>query len=261
MATVWITYAWTDNESGDIDFVAKELSDAGLAVKLDRWNIQAGKRLWDQLSNFITNEAESDAWLMVATNNSLQSEPCKEEYAYALDRALSVRGANFPVIALFQGSVDKSLIPAGIKTRLYVSLTDPDWKERIVAAAEGRGHSIDRPDIPPFFLHVHRLTPRLAIEVRPRAGTWAPFLAAVPFNEKDIVNPSLMIGPRDVPTNSGALIGGETERHGDNWVVASGNQATPTQSFYIWCDRLPTQLTFGVDGGSPQYTVNLSKPV
>ena len=61
MATIWITYAWDDNKSGDIDFIAQELEQVGLNIKLDRWNIAAGKRLWDQIANFITSPNESDA--------------------------------------------------------------------------------------------------------------------------------------------------------------------------------------------------------
>jgi hypothetical protein len=133
MATMWITYAWADNQSGDVDFVAQELQAAGIEVKLDRWNIKAGLRLWDQIADFIQSEGQCDAWLLFATQASLGSEACREEYAYALDRALNSRGKAFPVIALFPATLDDSIIPAGIRTRLYVSLQDPDWKERIVA--------------------------------------------------------------------------------------------------------------------------------
>ena len=138
MATIWTTYAWADNQHGDVDFVAQELGKAGLQVKLDRWNLGAGKRLWDQIATFIGSKDQSDAWLLIATNNSLASEPCKEEFAYALHRALGSRGEAFPVIGLFLGPTDSALIPPAVATRLYVSITDPDWKERIVAAAEGR---------------------------------------------------------------------------------------------------------------------------
>ena len=135
MATTWLTYAWEDNKEGDVDFVAQELEQAGVSVKLDRWNLKAGKRLWEQIEHFIQDPQESDAWVLYATANSLGSEACKEEFAYALDRALRSRGQDFPVVGLFPGTVDEDLIPAGIRTRLYVSLTDPDWKERIKAAA------------------------------------------------------------------------------------------------------------------------------
>ena len=42
MATIWITYAWNDNENNDVDFVAQELGKKGVIVKLDRWEIRAG---------------------------------------------------------------------------------------------------------------------------------------------------------------------------------------------------------------------------
>lgn len=262
MKKVWVTYAWADNEKGDVDFVAQELERAGVEIKLDRWNIAAGKRLWPQIEDFICSEDQSDAWLLVATNNSLSSQPCKEEFAYALDRALNVRGNNFPVIALFLGPADQSLIPAGIRTRLYVSITDPDWKERIVAAAEGRAHQIKRQQVHPFYLKIHTNQPgqhTFAIEVRPRAGVWAPFIAAIPLSEKARVNPCIMIGPRDIPTKSGMLVNcGESQSpDGKMCFMTAGNQATPTESYYVWCHKLPSKLIFGVNGRAPQFTVNI----
>lgn len=264
MSKIWLTYAWADNEQGDIDFVAQELQQSGLEVKLDRWNIGAGKRLWEQIEEFICSEDESDAWLIVATNNSLSSEPCQEEFAYALDRALNSRGKTFPVIGLFLGPVDDGLIPAGVRTRLYVSVTDPDWKERITAAAEGRALGVQRQAMQPYNICIHSNQPGkkpFAIEVRPRAGVWAPFLACIPMDEKDRVGPSIMIGPRDVPTNSGMLLntGSSESPDGKMWVMTAGNQATPTESYYVWCSELPSALTFGVNGRAPQYTINLGR--
>src|SRR5919112_154235 len=150
MTTIWLTYAWADNETGDVDYAAQELAQVGLDVKLDRWNLQAGERLWPQIEAFIQDPARSDAWALYATQNSLGSEACKEAFAYALDRALHTRDKEFPVIGLFSGPVECSLIPAGIRIRLYVSLTDPDWRERIKAGAERREPSISRPTAGPY---------------------------------------------------------------------------------------------------------------
>ncbi len=264
MATIWITYAWADNRAGDVDFIAQELRGAGLTVKLDRWNIGAGRRLWDQIEHLIVSPTESDAWLLVATQNSLQSEPCKEEFAYALDRTLRQRGDTFPVIALFPGDVDDGLVPAGIRTRLFVAMTDPDWKERIAAATEHRGPQINPAQVQPFVLTIHRDQggqKPLAIEVRPRAGVWAPFFAAIPSAEKDEVDPHIMVGPREVPTGGGMLVNTGAAYSDDRsfWVMFAGNQATPTTSYYIWCKTLPSQLAFGVNGRQPQYIAQLSK--
>jgi hypothetical protein len=265
MAKLWITYAWADNEAHDVDYLAQELGQAGLEIKLDRWNIGAGRRLWGQIENFICSDEECDAWVLVATENSLSSEPCKEEFAYALDRALGSRGQEFPVIGLFLSDVDSSLIPAGIRTRLFVSVTDPDWKERIVAAVEGRQHNIDRPNVDPYFLQVHPPqagSSRFAIEVRPRAGVWAPFIACIPLGEKEALNPSIMIGPRGVLPGMGILFNCGSEPTPDQryWTMNAGNQATPTQSHFIWCEQLPSELIFGVNGGQPQFHVRFDQP-
>lgn len=252
MATVWMTYAWDDNDQGDVDFLAQELVGAGLNVKLDRWNLSAGSRLWEQIANFIADPAESDAWVLIATSNSLSSEACREEFSYALGRALEQRGGEYPVIGLFIGPVDDALIPPGIKNRLYVSATDPDWKERITAAAEGRSPGISTAAVQPYAVTVHDQQPGdspFAIEVRPRAGTWAPFVAAVPKAEKEAVRMRIMIGPRGRPTGGGVLMMTRTGENDEWHFSAAGNEATPTMSYYVWCATLPSRLAFGVDGG------------
>jgi hypothetical protein len=262
MATIWITYAWDDNSDGDVVFTAQELTRSGITVRLDRWNIGAGHRLWEQIEHFITDPNQCDAWLLYATQNSLGSEPCKEEFAYALDRALRSRGNPFPIIGLFPSTIDTELVPAGLRTRLYVSITDPDWKERIKAAAEGRAPTIVAPTVQPYSLTVHNIAncgaSRFAIEVRPRAGTWSPFVAEVPNNEKDRVNPHILHGPRGVIPQGGALFntGNGTSNDGNWHFVFAQNEATPTQSYFIFCNELPSKLVFGVMNGQPKFLVD-----
>lgn len=264
--SIWLTYAWDDNVDSDVDFTAQELGRAGIEVKLDRWNITAGKRLWEQIESFIQDTSKSDGWLIYATQASLGSEKCKEEFYYALDRALKTRGGDFPVIALFPASVDNDLIPAGIKTRLFVSVTDPDWKERIVAAVEKRHLNITKLQLEPYTLIIHESSKpsddRRAIEVRPRGGTWAPFFAAIPLNEKNQVSPRLRHGPAkrnpmEEKVLSIFLSNSRSGPSGDGrlWIESAGNEATPTQSYYILCKKLPSLLIFGVEGSSTQYQV------
>ena len=50
------------------------------------------------------------------TRKSLNSEPCREEVAYALDRALQTRGDAFPLIRIFPERADLTLIPGAIAT-------------------------------------------------------------------------------------------------------------------------------------------------
>jgi len=49
MSSIWITYDWDDNKERDVEYCAQELSRAGLEGKLDRWNLTAGRRLWEQI--------------------------------------------------------------------------------------------------------------------------------------------------------------------------------------------------------------------
>jgi len=257
MSSVWITYAWADNKDRDVDFAAQELIGAGLEVKLDRWNLGAGKRLWEQIAHFIQDASSSDGWLLYATQESLGSEKCKEEFAYALDRALEQRGSDFPIIALFPASIDKELIPAAIKTRLYVSITDPDWKERVIAAVQKRSPAITKTLVEPYAVAVHQPREQPVIEVRPRSGTWSPFICGIPIAEKDIISPHLGFGAAKRIPDAFILIscGEGASSAGNLWVMTAGNEATPTQSYYVFCNKLPSLLIFGVNGGHPQYQV------
>jgi hypothetical protein len=156
------------------------------------------------------------------------------------------------VIALFPDSADEALIPAGIRTRLYVGLTDPDWKERIVAAAEGRVPQIQRRRVVPFLLRVHKLVnnnpaQNYAIEIRPRAGSWSPFIAMVPIGEEDLVQPTLIHGPAGrLPAASIMGVAGREATQDGLWhYTQATNQATPTQSYYLLCAELPSVVAFG----------------
>ncbi len=257
MPSAWLTYAWADNERRDVDYIAQELVQSGIDIKLDRWNLTAGIRLWSQIEKFIQDPRESDAWLLYATQNSLGSEPCREEFAYALDRALNKRGARFPVIALFQSSLNPDLVPAGIRTRLHVSVTDPDWKERIASAIRGESPSISRMVVEPYDLRIHDFkvwARTVAIEVRPLAGTWSPFVAAIPFHENTFVKIGVIRGASGTPPVGGGISFGDAEGQSTDkkwWIFRSTQEATPTQSFYIICDKLPSVLIFGREG-SPQ---------
>ena len=51
LKTVWLTYSWAD-EFDDVRFIVQELSP-NLNVRLDRWDLGAGRRLWDQIASFI----------------------------------------------------------------------------------------------------------------------------------------------------------------------------------------------------------------
>ena len=257
MATGWLTYAWKDNQEGDIDFIAQELIRAGLAIKLDRWNIQAGRRLWEQIEKFITDQAECDGWIMYATQNSLASEACREELAYALDRALSTRGGTFPIIALVPSHVESGLLPAAIRTRLYVDLSDPDWKNRIVSAVANRNRIASPAQLDPYVIAVHPppVGYALSIEVRPRAGVWHPFGACIKVAEKDAVGFVLRDGPRGFvpPPNSGFIGGGSGLSDDKSWYFDRGYvAATPTHSFFIFCKRIPSQIGFGQLGAAGQ---------
>ena len=95
--------------------------------------------------------------------------------------------------------------------------------------------------------------------MRPRAGTWSPFIAAIPLAEKEKVNPSLFHGPAKRPPAGGVLHMAKRGESGDGewWFTGAQNEATPTQSYFLLCDTLPSRLVFGVDGSNVQYSIDV----
>jgi hypothetical protein len=135
-APLWITYAWVDNKEGDFDYLISELQAAGVVAKFDKVALVPGQRLWDQIAKQITEGAIS-GWAYLVTPQSIASEPCREELAYALDRALRARDESFPLIGLLR-DVAINDVPAAIRVRLCIDLRDPAWAQAVVAAIEGR---------------------------------------------------------------------------------------------------------------------------
>lgn len=172
MPNLWLTYAWKDNENQDIDFVVQRLEGQGVSVRLDRTQLLAGKRLWDQIAGEIKSP-HLDGWAIFVTKNSLRSEPCLEEISYALDRALRTRGSNFPLIGVFPTPVNPSIIPSALATRLYVTLKDRDWAIRI-ADSLGGASTKRLPIVEPYEFKVHRDGDDWIYEMRPRDGVWHP---------------------------------------------------------------------------------------
>ena len=117
---LWITYAWSDNDDGDFDHLLNQLTVAGIDALYDKIALIPGQRLWEQIASRIT-EGNLSGWACLLTPNSLSSQPCREELAYALDRALGTQDQNFPLIGLLH-QVPISEVPVSLRTRLCVDL-------------------------------------------------------------------------------------------------------------------------------------------
>ncbi len=241
-----------------MDYIAQELRRLGVDVQLDRWTLVTGRRLWEQTAAYIQDPTRSAAWVIYATQASLSSEACKEEYSYALDRALRTRGGAFPIIGIFPTHVAPEFVPAGLRTRLYVNLTDADWAERVVAGVEGRAPRISATPIAPYaFKETMPVTGGVMFEVRPRAGVWSPFLAGIPAAELEDADVMTGVG---APGGSPGVVTHDVRQGltGDSvWRFRSiGDEVSPTRSGYIVCQRRPSSVLFGAATG-PQYRVDL----
>jgi hypothetical protein len=250
---LWLSYSWKDNIDSDVDFIAKEIEKRGVGVKLDRFVIVAGQRLWSQIENHIVNPAETDAWALFMTQNSLQSEPVREEIAYALDRALKSRGRAFPLIGINPGDVDPKDVPALISTRLYVSLTDDDWLDRIVSGVHGTAPTLAAQEILPIVFKEYPQGQSIVIEARPRAGRWHPGAILVPESDWGKVR-AVMQGPSGAPPSGGMVSFGEisyTGQGGDKWKGYSvDHNITSLNSIYLTIEGRVEHVLAGQPNGA-----------
>jgi hypothetical protein len=66
-----------------------------------------------------------------------------------------------------------------------------------------------------------------------------------------------MHGPRGQVPQGGAPSNTVEARSSNDawWVMVAQNEATPTQSYYLYCNELPSRLAFGVNNGKTQFIV------
>jgi hypothetical protein len=223
MAKLWLTYAWKDNEDQDVDHVIGELKAVGLEVVFDRAHLIPGQRLWPQIDKGIS-DPETDGWAILATENSLNSEPCLEELAYALDRALRTRGAEFPLIGIFPAPIDRSKIPSALATRLYVNLQQSNWARLVADGVERQRPAVGASSIVPFVAKFHRHDGQMVLEIRPRSGRWYPGVVGV---QKDgpLKVFTIMPGPSGHPTLSGMVHKGSGQSQDGQWEFTVAHHA------------------------------------
>jgi len=250
---LWITYAWKDNDEGDFDYLVQELERNGIPALYDKISLVPGRKLWPQIADKIEREPLS-GWAYLITPDSLASNACQEELAYALQRAIETKGQEFPLIGLLH-KVSISDVPLTLRVRLCVNLANPDWIEEVRAGAAGQPPRREVEERSPYIVKIH--SPYLgqpntvAVEIRPRFGELTYWRIGFPTS-----------GPRPVswgsgPANGGGLSGvknhmmegiqGIKTNGIEMEFVAAGNPLSPSTSAYIvFHGTLPDILFFGL---------------
>ncbi|WP_340584065.1 toll/interleukin-1 receptor domain-containing protein [Brucella pseudintermedia] len=257
--TLWLSYAWADNEENDVDFVVQKLQSHGIEVRLDRTRIVAGQRLWPQIDNNILS-SDLDGFAIYATKQSLESEPCQEEIVYALDRVLRTKGSSFPLIGIFPTPMDRELIPSAIATRLYVSLKDETWSSRVFDALSGQVNNTLNTTLDYFFKE-HLNEDGFVYEMRPRDGVWHPALVAVPSDQFPSCGLPFVWAkgsPKYLPPMYFiADLDEQATQDGERWKgYRVDQQVDPTKSIYLRSKVRLRRIIFG-NAARPQYLVDV----
>lgn len=243
MKNLWLSYSWKDNVDEDVDFVAQQIANDDIAVHQDKFTIIAGQRLWPQIEKAISDPKLSDGWAIFLTLNSLNSEPVREEMAYALDRALKTRGGSYPLIGIGSGAVPSEELPSMIGTRLYVDLKDRDWVERVRSGLLNQNPSIARRAVSPVQVTWHLYNDKFVLEVRPRAGRWHPAYFSVNEDEKYKVT-QFGPGPSGGPSGFTSTTSSDYAANGQHIWRLSHN-ITPIDSMYVYFGEKPSIVYFG----------------
>ena len=252
---LWVTYAWADNEDNDIDYIVERLEGAGLAVRFDRRELISGQRIWDQIGALISDRSKVDAFAFIVTPNSLASEPCKEELAYAIQNVMDRREEKFPVIGLMH-RVQAQALPPVLKARLCVPLSAPNWIEQVVAGVNKQAPPYRPENLSPYNVLTQKVQSGFLIQVTPRVEHLSPVIVCVDLDqhENGNVTDAYQAPAGSVPGSDGRHsivkqnLGDGTSQLPDAMPIffwQRGNEATPSQSYWIKCRALPSRIWFG----------------
>ena len=183
---LWITYARRDDDQGDFAYLVQELRKVDVEATYDRVALVPGRSIWDQIGDRIT-KGPIDGWASLCTPRGLESDRCREELDYALNRALATKGRTFPLIGLLH-QVQVEDLPPALQVRLCVNLSDPEWTTQVRAGLEGKAPPASTATKLKFIFGQHenfRGTMGLhGIEVRPRYGEITPWRLLVPVGTR-----------------------------------------------------------------------------
>jgi hypothetical protein len=180
---LWVTYARSDDAEGDFSYLVQELKGVNVTATYDRVALVPGRSIWDRIAERITKDP-IDGWAYLLTPRSLESDRCREELDYALNRALDTKGRTFPLIGLLH-DVQIDDLPPPLKVRLCVNLADPEWKDQVRAGLDGKAPSAPADKKLKFIFRKYenfRGDKGLkAVEIRPRYGEVTPWCLLVPI--------------------------------------------------------------------------------
>ena len=239
---LWITYAWKDNAGGNFDFLIQELEKTGIDTSFDKVALVPGKRLWEQIAARI-EDPSLDGWAILLTKQSLQSEASREELAYALGRALTTKGAGFPLIGLMD-QIGSEEVPAPLRARLLIDLRDPRWPQLVLAGLKGVAPEKVLPAVSRYnweFIPNFRGPHTIAIMVRPRLGELRNWRFIYPETAKPVdwgigpPNKNGFTGIKEftVEDARGTLTGQSNLRGEKIKYLGAGNSITPGNGCYI----------------------------
>jgi len=109
-----------------------------------------------------------------------------------------------------------------------------------------------------FYVKIHRnfKKERNTIEIRPLQGKWYPFFVGILHREITAVDPQIEYAPAgSIPRMSMTGLSKNPPTENTDWQFFIGHQpATPENSYFISCNKLPSSISFGeTDSSKAKY--------
>ncbi len=243
---VWVTYAWVDDDEGDFEYLVQQLANCGVRAKYDKVALHRGQRLWEQIAKQII-EGDYAGWAYLLTANSVESEACREELAYALHRALSDRGTDFPLIGLLHDIAIEDVPPA-LRVRLCISMANPNWCEEVRSAIEHRAPDLPATAATQYVWNVsYTARNGVTVEVRPRFGEALYWRFIVPADAEVVNWGHGPAGGGGISATKTTAVESTGEFNGEqvSW-FGSGDRVSPGVSAYVELAALPSFVAFGI---------------
>jgi hypothetical protein len=247
MATVWITFATEDNVDGDVDYLAQEISKAGLRTRQHPLFPGEDDKIDRLMPAFLARPDQCDAWILYASHRTLE-DGRGERIGQALQKAHDKRGP-FPAVGIFRQS--NVAADAGKLPLTYgLPADDPEWRKHL-----GNALTVDMSARAETGLHSYlaKLLPsapqpfRYMFEFRPKMGRWNTFLFAILPEERAAVAPEIRPFEFDEGFSDDA-----------EWYFQVGRTpATPSTSYFVVMKEMPSRMAFGQEGTDEVVILNL----
>ncbi len=248
----WLSYLQPGGEARDFTYLVAQLREIHVEAVYEALRLQPELPLGQKITQRLQNNG-FDGWIYILTHRFVTRGSCAEELIAAIEETRQQMGPGFPMIGLLHGIAAQHL-PLPLRVRPYLSLSDPDWKLRILQSLKQRaleGKNAAMRGESRFNWRIHACyggDPSLtAIEVSPKVESIPYWRFAVPKPSQAARWGVGAAGGGEIsPIKFGVAKG--TGRYGScdvTWFGAANSVSNTESAYIVFFKPLPDFICFG----------------